>query len=139
MTRLFRNADGILAVERDGVLVYGPNKVYRAVDVTIENLPSEHWVALPLMEWRGFNDVTNLLISTAARIEPLINGKAAVFAMPATQTEASIRSVLQAFIPSKTAAELAWDRLLAWKAGTMQVRRDEIVDILTMLGIYDGS
>ena len=34
-TRLFRNADGILAVERDGVLIYGPDKVYRAVDVTI--------------------------------------------------------------------------------------------------------
>lgn len=134
-TRLFRNANGILAVERDGVLVYGPDKVYRAVDVTIENRLGEHWVALPLADWRSFDEATSLAVSGAARIEPILSGKAAVFATPSEQIEVSLRRILGAFILPKTARDLARDRLVAWKAGAALPGREEFLNVLTLLGL----
>ena len=134
-TRLFRNANGIVAVERDGVLVYGPNKVYRAVDVAIENRPSEHWVALPDVDWTKSLD-TGLLASIGAlRLEVVIRGRAAVFAASSVKVEADVRAAINIYVPPKTAIELATERLTAWKAGTIQLRREEVLDILMLLGV----
>ena len=135
MTRLFRNADGILAVERDGVLVYGPDKVYRAADVTIENHPSEHWVGLPDADWVNPVEAGLQTALGAARVETLIRGKAAVFVAPSMVTEASLRMAIAAYNRPKDAAVLARERLAAWKAGTSLPQRQELVDLLTVMGI----
>ena len=134
-TRLFRNADGILAVERDGVLIYGPQKVYRAVDVTIDNRPSEHWVGLPDADWTKTVDAGLRTALGANRIEAMIRGKAAVFAAPSTATEASVRMAIAAYIQPKDAVALAHERLVVWKAGMSLPQRQELVDILTVMGI----
>ena len=42
---------------------------------------------------------------------------------------------MQAFIPPKTAIELARDRLRLWRAGTTLPSRQDIVDMLTVIGI----
>ena len=134
-TRLFRNANGILAVERDGVLVYGPEKVYRAVDVTIETRSGEHWVGLPDADWvnpidAGLQTALNLI-----RVEALIRGKAAVFTVPSVVTEASLRMAIAAYTQPKDAMTLARERLVAWKASTSLPQRQELVDLLTVIGI----
>ncbi len=134
-TRLFRNANGILAVERDGVLVYGPEKVYRAVDVTIENRPNEHWVGLPDADWVKPVDAGLRTTLGVVQVEALIRGKAAVFAAPSVVTEASLRTAMAAYTPPKDAAALARERLVAWKAGTLMPQRQELVDLLTVIGI----
>lgn len=135
MTRIFRNADGVLAVERDGILVYGPTKVYRAVDVRIEEKPNEHWIALPNTEWTKSIEPGLLAAVGALRFETVVNGQAAVFMTPSFVTEASLRVSIAAYTPPKNDVTLARERLLAWKTGGTQPRRDEVVDILTMMGV----
>ena len=134
-TRVFRNADGILAVERDGVLVFGPSKVFRAADVTIDPRPDEHWIALPDAEWSRPLNVPQFLAEIGGlRLERLLKGgRAVVFTAPSAQTDATVRTALAAHRTPKDGPTLARDRLQAWRASGAAVSRDQVVDLLILM------
>ena len=136
-TRLFRNANGILAVERDGVLVYGPDKVYRAVDVTIENRPSEHWVALAENKWRGFDGPLGVAATGANRIERVLGGKAAVFSFASTALEATVTASINAFVPPRSEIETALAALQLWRDDPTKLvmTKSEVLNMLKLLGV----
>ena len=136
-TRIFRNVDGILAVERDGVLIYGPTKVFRAVDITIETKPAEHWIALALAEWRGFDDATCLAITSASRIELIIGGKAAVFGATSTASEASVKDALATFVPPLSEIDTARAALRLWRDDPTKVAmtKSDVLNVFKLLGV----
>lgn len=133
-TRIFRNAKGIIAVERNGVIIFGSSKALRATDVTIQSFPSENWTALPDSDLRGFDDATITTISGASRLVSIVGGKAAVFGSSSIATETSVRTAINTFVPALSQVELARQRLIAWKAGGTAVTRQVVEDILLLIG-----
>lgn len=133
-TTIYRNTNGIIAVERDGVLVFGPQKVKRATDVTVEVQPtSERWIALKSLD----TPVTMAKFLTeigALRVVGLVGGVAFVLPAMDTATEATVRAALAAHMPDKDARQLARESLTEWKTSGAAMNRFVILDLMTALG-----
>lgn len=129
MTRIWRNVDKILAIERDGRIVFGTPKVLRAVDITVEDRPDEHWVGV------GESEAVTQPIRPAAlgalRVEPVRGGLAVVFPVGTKLTESDLPALLAALPPPPDPREEARARLRAAKA----TLAGEMQDVLTVLGI----
>jgi len=134
-SRVFRNADGIFAVERDGVL-FGPAKARRGTDIRVDDRVSEDWVALGDAEWTRSLDVPQFLSEVGGlRIERLRDGRAVVFSAPSSHTAVTVQRALVAHQPPKDERAIARDRLAAWKASGVAPGRAEVLDLLVLLEI----
>lgn len=101
-TNIYTNAKGVIAIERNGVLVWGSTKVYRATDVTLIAKPTEDWVVI---NTSGINVSTTigtpagfLASQSAIRYESNYQGTAIVYANGSGKTEASVAAAITTYI-----------------------------------------